>query len=698
VGVEVPHGTPDESFKGLPLVYHTDFDEPEPEQWKPHDPAQWKFTTDGEHTVYSQFKRESTWKPEHRTAFNVSVLQDYYVSDFVLDIWLKSTMKDYAHRDMVIVFGYQDETRHHYAHLGLKADAASNTINITYDAPRKPMQKTRNDGTPWDDQYHHARIVRKVSTGAIEVYFDDMETPVMTAVDQRLIWGLVGVGSFDDKGNVDRVVLYGHRVTPPIVDATAKSHAEGYEPSNTIDHNTETRWSAQGEGQWIQYKLAQPAPINAAAISWLKGNQRTSQFDIAASSDGETFQQVFSGESHKKSDWLEVYPFDEVEAQYVRIIGHGNSENDWNSITEARVGRVAEIERIKHPTLDIDSVSDEVFERDKIVDIMQRVNAYMYAHPWRPDDRDWVRGTYYTGVMGLYRATEDPGILEQAMNWAKKHEFQAGDPGSPPNRLTCGQTWCELYFIKKDPKMIEPLIEWINSDHPLSPKAGEVWYKEGGVRYADSLYVAPPTLMMLTEATGDEKYREMAHEMFWDVTDLLFDDEAGLYYRDKRFIGQRTDAGKKIFWSRGNGWVIAGIARILQHLPKDDPHYDRYVDKLQTMAASLAKAQGHDGLWRANLADPDQYTNPESSGTAFFTYAMAWGINNGKLDREKYLPVVRKAWKGLCAAVNADGRLGWVQPIGADPRAASPDQTHEYAVGLFLLAGSEMVKLGPDRQ
>ena len=151
--------------------------------------------------------------------------------------------------------------------------------------------------------------------------------------------------------------------------------------------------------------------------------------------------------------------------------------------------------------------------------------------------------------------------------------------------------------------------------------------------------------------------------------------------------------GKKIFWSRGNGWVFAGIPRILRYLPESDPHYKRYLALFKRMADAITKAQSNDGLWRANLGDEDDYPGPESSGTAFFCYGLAWGINKGHLDRDRFLPVVLKAWKGLVASVHKSGKLGWVQPVGDSPAAAGADDTHEYAVGAFLLAGSEMVKV-----
>ena len=336
----------------------------------------------------------------------------------------------------------------------------------------------------------------------------------------------------------------------------------------------------------------------------------------------------------------------------------------------------------------------DVFSRQEIIAIMDKVNNYQLAHPWTQEDHNWIRSTYYTGVMALYKTTQEQRILDQAMSWAEKHKWMEGtEDDAPANKLTCGQTYLELYFLKKRSEMIEPIRKWVDCGKPRSPSAGGVWYSAGGMVYADSLYVAPPALAMLAKATGDIKYLEYMNKMYWDVVDQLFDKDFGLFYRDKRFLEATTENGKKVFWSRGNGWVIAGIPRILEYLPKDNQYYSRYIELFRTMAESITKVQGEDGLWRTNLADAAQYPGPETSGSAFFCYAIAWGINNGFLDKQTYQPVVDKAWQGLIGCVGPDGKLGYVQPVADRPKPVARKMTHEYATGAFLLAGSEVIKL-----
>lgn len=332
---------------------------------------------------------------------------------------------------------------------------------------------------------------------------------------------------------------------------------------------------------------------------------------------------------------------------------------------------------------------DEALLKRNIVSIMKKVNDYTYKHPYIADDRNWIRATYYTGVMALYKTTGDEAVLRQAMTWARKHQWEPGTEPFAANCKTCGQTYLELYMIKKDPAMIAKIRAYVDRRMALSEPPCEAWF------YCDTLYVGPPTIAMLGHVTGEQKYYDYLHRVYWRVADHLLDKETNLFFRDKRFFTTKSPAGKKILWSRGNGWVIAGIPRVLEHLRKSDPNYDRYVRLLQRMAASLAKVQGDDGLWRPNLADAAHVPGPDSSGTAFFCYAMAWGIRHKILDRAVYLPIVQRAWKGLAGAVGPSGKLGYVQRVDEQPHPATRDETGEYAVGAFLLAGSEMLKLAP---
>lgn len=198
----------------LPLVYEEDFEEGA-KNWEPTDDSAWKVVDTESGKAYSQFKKRSNYNPPHRSPYNISLLRDIYVSDFDLLVKVKSTHPDYGHRDVCLFFGYQDPAHFHYVHLGKKADDHANQIFIVNDKPRTKISLTSTNGTNWDDKWHDVWIERRVADGTINVYFDDMKNPVMTAKDKTFTWGRIGLGSFDDTAEFDDVRLYGVKVEKP---------------------------------------------------------------------------------------------------------------------------------------------------------------------------------------------------------------------------------------------------------------------------------------------------------------------------------------------------------------------------------------------------------------------------------------------------------------------------------------------------
>ena len=180
--------------------------------------------------------------------------------------------------------------------------------------------------------------------------------------------------------------------------------------------------------------------------------------------------------------------------------------------------------------------------------------------------------------------------------------------------------------------------------------------------------MGPPTWVRLYAATGDERYLDFAVTNWWRTTDYLYDKDEHLFFRDSTFFQKREANGKKVFWSRGNGWVMAGLVRVLQYLPTNHPDRPRFEQLFKEMAAKIVSLQQPDGLWRASLLDPEDFPAKETSGSGFFTYALAWGVNQGLLDRAKYEPAVRKGWAALVDCVGANGKLTHVQPVGSDPQ------------------------------
>lgn len=205
---------PPATLKGLPLLFREDFSGEALSRWEPSDPRAWKLSLQGDNQVASQFQQSKVETPV-RSPFNRSVVKDLLVGSFVLDLRLQSTARDYPHRSLCLFFGYQDPAHMYYVHFGQKTDDHANQVFIVNNEPRRKISTKTTDGTPWDHAWHHARIVRDVETGSIEVFFDDMERPVMTAVDKTFTWGQVGIGSFDDTGNFDDVLVYGVKVERP---------------------------------------------------------------------------------------------------------------------------------------------------------------------------------------------------------------------------------------------------------------------------------------------------------------------------------------------------------------------------------------------------------------------------------------------------------------------------------------------------
>ncbi len=191
----------------FPVVFEDDF-EASLDRWVPTDADAWRIdATDDGHVL--TLHRQSKYKPPHRSPVNIALIGDLVVSDFILDVDVRTTTRDYGHRDMCLFFGYQDPGKFYYVHLGQKADDHANQIFIVNEAPRTKISTKTSSGTPWDDRWHHVRIVRRAGAGTIEIFFDDMESPVMTAENTVFTSGHIGLGSFDDTGQWDNLRIQG---------------------------------------------------------------------------------------------------------------------------------------------------------------------------------------------------------------------------------------------------------------------------------------------------------------------------------------------------------------------------------------------------------------------------------------------------------------------------------------------------------
>jgi len=339
---------------------------------------------------------------------------------------------------------------------------------------------------------------------------------------------------------------------------------------------------------------------------------------------------------------------------------------------------------------------------DEIRSIAMRVADWQLSTPSKHASTDWTKAALYAGLMELSRIAPDARYHDAMLAMGQFNRWQLGPRPYHADDHAVGQTYAELFRLHRDPSMIAPMRErfdWIMANPKDDNLSFQLKDKTDRWSWCDALFMAPPAWARLALVTGERRYLDFANRRWWVTSDYLYDRQEHLYYRDDRYFNQREANGRKVFWSRGNGWVLAGLVRMLQVLPPDYVDRERYVSQYREMAAAIRRVQPDDGVWRSSLLHPEVYPHPETSGTGFFTFALAWGIQEGLLSPGEYEPAVWHAWTGLVRCVREDGRLTHVQPIGADPKHFDPEHSDVYGVGAFLLAATELYRLagGPIR-
>ncbi|HDS84118.1 MAG TPA: DUF4861 domain-containing protein [Phycisphaerales bacterium] len=340
--------------------------------------------------------------------------------------------------------------------------------------------------------------------------------------------------------------------------------------------------------------------------------------------------------------------------------------------------------------------------------VMTKVADWQLANPGRHHPAHWAHGAMYAGFTAWAHMADTDKYYDALHGFAEQNNWQPHQRIYHADDHVVGIMYLEMFKRFKAPKMMQGIkdrFDYILA-HPSTKTLEFKKARDSGLSYGgafhgedrwwwcDALFMGPPVWTKLARLTGDRRYLDFMNKEWWATTDYLYDTEEHLYFRDDRYFDQREASGEKIFWSRGNGWVFGGLAKVLEEMPADYPDRPRYEKLFREMAAKIIAIQPDDGLWRASLLDPDSYPTKETSGTGFFTYGLAWGVNHGYLDEKTYMPAVMKAWQGLVSCVHSDGKLGYVQPIGGDPqRNVNKDQTEVYGVGAFLLAGSEVYQL-----
>ena len=344
---------------------------------------------------------------------------------------------------------------------------------------------------------------------------------------------------------------------------------------------------------------------------------------------------------------------------------------------------------------------------DQVKDVIRKVNTYWQTNNKAEVRSFWDNAAYHTGNMEVYKLLGDKQMLDYSIRWAEHNEWKGAKEPDPANWKykqygegqdyvlfgdwqICFQTYIDLYHIEKSEVKVARAKEVMG--YEADSRADDYWW------WADALYMVMPVMTKMYKLTGDKKYLDKLYQNLLYSDGIMLDEETGLYFRDGKYVypKHKSANGKKDFWARGDGWVLAGLAKVLQDMPESYIRQPFFVDKYTRLARAVASLQQKEGYWTRSMADPDHAPGPETSGTAFFTYGLLWGVNHGYLPKKEFKPVIDRAWRYLTeTALQSSGKVGYVQPIG---ERAIPGQTVDqnseanFGVGAFLLAACEYVR------
>ena len=373
--------------------------------------------------------------------------------------------------------------------------------------------------------------------------------------------------------------------------------------------------------------------------------------------------------------------------------------------------------------------------KDEVKDVIRKANTYWQANNPAEVRSFWDNAAYHTGNIEVYKLLKDQKMLDYSIRWAEHNDWKGATEADPAkwkyknygegqdfvlfgDWQICFQTYIDLYWLTDDslqftddytvgsnkstvnrkPSTVNRKPSTVNKKlerakevmgYEADSKANDYWW------WADALYMVMPVMTKMYKLTGDTKYLRKLYDNILHSDSIMLDKETGLYFRDGRYVypKHKTEAGKKDFWARGDGWVLAGLAKVLQDLPETYVRQPFFVEKYVNLARAVAKLQQPEGYWTRSMMDPQQAPGPETSGTAFFCYGLLWGVNNGYLQKKEFAPVIEKAWKYLTeTALQESGKIGYVQPIGdrAIPgQVINADSQQNFGVGAFLLAACE---------
>ena len=341
---------------------------------------------------------------------------------------------------------------------------------------------------------------------------------------------------------------------------------------------------------------------------------------------------------------------------------------------------------------------------EQVRQVIRKVNTYWQQNNKAEVRAFWDNAAYHTGNIEVYKLMKDDSMLDYSIRWATHNQWQGATEPDPSkwkykhygeghdfvlfgDWQICFQTYIDLYNLAPDEQKVARAKQVMG--YEADSKVHDYWW------WADALYMVMPVMTKMYQLTGDKKYLDKLYENLLYSDSIMLDQETGLYFRDGKYVwpNHKSANGKKDFWARGDGWVLAGLAKVLQDMPETYVWQPFFVHKYTRLARAVAKCQQPQGYWTRSMLDPAHAPGPETSGTAFFCYGLLWGVNHGYLQNKEFAPVIQRAWKYLTeTALQRDGRVGYVQPIG---ERAIPGQTVDansqanFGVGAFLLAACE---------
>ena len=356
------------------------------------------------------------------------------------------------------------------------------------------------------------------------------------------------------------------------------------------------------------------------------------------------------------------------------------------------------------------SIAQSTVDRKQVLEEMMLANQY-FMDKWpdtgktiitnkeRPSNI-WTRAVYYEGLMALHEIYPKEEFYQYALDWANSHQwgFRSGNTTRNADNYCAAQTYIDLYNLHPNPEKLKNTRACMQKF--LYTPQNDDW------DWIDAIQMGMPVFAKMGVLDNDKRYFEKMYQMYMatrnEIGDNgLYNEDDGLWWRDADFDPPYKEPnGEDAYWSRGNGWVIGALAKTLAIIPEDAPHRKQYIDDLKEMAAALKKVQRKDGFWNVSLHDKKHFGGKELSGTALFVYGMAYGVNNGFLDRDEYLPVILKGWNAMVKeGLHDNGFLGYLQSTGKEPKDGQPlsydkmPDFEDYGLGCFLLAGSEVYRL-----